>query len=76
MPPTIAAIRLTLGCQFLLAGSSLLAQENRIKDLSHEPQAAVEAACGQHDWVACRELGERARYGKGMPQDLAAARRF
>lgn len=50
--------------------------DNLIKDLSKTPQAEVAASCARKDWVACRELGERAHYGKGVTQDLAAAKWF
>jgi uncharacterized protein YecT (DUF1311 family) len=50
--------------------------DNLIRDLARTPQSEVAASCERKDWVACRELGERAHYGKGVPQDLAAARRF
>jgi TPR repeat protein len=64
-------------CLAVLAfASGTSATDNLIKDLGRAPQPEVEASCARKDWVACRELGERAHYGKGVPQDLAAARRF
>ncbi len=60
----------------LLALAPAAAADNLIKDLSHTPQSEVESSCRKRDWVACRELGERAHYGKGVAQDLVAAQRF
>jgi uncharacterized protein YecT (DUF1311 family) len=50
--------------------------DNLIRDLGRTPRSEVAASCERKDWVACRELGERAHYGKGVPQDLGAAGRL
>jgi TPR repeat protein len=60
----------------LLAFAPAAYADNLIKDFSRTPREQVEAACGLKDWVACRELGDRAHYGKEVKQDFAAAKRF
>ena len=69
VPPGIVFVLLLVPPPFASA-------ENIIKDLSGVPQGEVSTACDAHDWQACREMGERAHYGKGVTQDLDAAGRF
>jgi TPR repeat protein len=64
------------GAALLALAGTTASADNFIKDLSSTPLAEVQASCRGGYWVACTELGERAHYGKGVPQDFEAARRF